>query len=106
MSEGDLLARCPFFELPPHIDNMIANLQGKGLGGNAVRDSRAQLSPPEGATWTGKQYQLALCWSGQETWMELRQYINGVRVVVGESVYNRADFTSTVAKFLQLDGGT
>lgn len=106
MSEGDLLARCADHDLPFHVDNLIAHLQGKGLGGNLVRDLPAQLSPPEAATWTGKRYQLAFCRSGLEVWLELRQFMPQGRIPVGQPIRDRGNFTSTVCRFASLDGGT
>lgn len=106
MSDGDLLARCADHDLPHHVDNLVAHLQGKGLGGNVTRDLPVQLSAPEAAAWTGAKYRLTFCRSGLEVWMELQQFLPQGRVPVGQPIRDRGDFTSTVARLVQMDGGT
>lgn len=91
------------------IDGHIALLQGKGLGGNIVRDSRAQLSPPEAATWTGKWQQLAFCVSGLECWLEVRDFrtnpSGGAPLrVAGPRITDLAQFGGTVVTFATRDG--
>lgn len=103
MSPGDVFTRCAMTVIPDYIEGLLAELAGKGIGGNIVRDQNDQLSPPEAAVWTGKRYQLALCWSGLNVWLELRHRLPQGWVCVGEPRHNRGDFTSFICRFAQWD---
>lgn len=96
-------------DLSGTIDGYIAHLQGKGFGGNIIRDRADQLTPPEAALWTGKRYQLALLRSGNDAWLELRGFgapdtiRAGCRDVVGIE-RNPQRFQETVLNFVSKDG--
>lgn len=98
MSAGDLFARSTPDQLEHVVDDCLANLAGKGHGGNVVKDLYAQLSPPEAATWTGKRFQLALLRSGREAWLEIREFTNVGRIAA-QPVRDPAEFASTVISF-------
>ena len=95
--------------LPGSIDGYIAHLQGKGFGGNIVKDRNDQLSPPEAVLWTGKRYQLALLRSGNDAWLELRAFgapgtaREKCRDVISKEL-NAARFSDFVLGFVSKDG--
>ncbi len=91
------------FEIRYVVDGHIANLQGKGIGGNLIRDQPKQLRPPEVTTWTGKHQQLALLVSGLDVWMELRDFLPQGRVPV-KSERERLGFEALVVQFAVRDG--
>lgn len=103
----ELLKATPDYNLESAIDSVLASLRGYGFAGNVVKDLYTQVTPPEVATWTGQQLQVALCRSGRETWLELRSFLppalsGGSRAITPlRTHYNRAEFGQAIMDFAQ-----
>lgn len=87
---------------------VAAAIRSFGAKSSIIADSADQLSPPECASWTGENYQLALCRSGNSLWLELRGFatIGGrrSRVVVAQE-HNAARFRDFLQHFFTADTG-
>ena len=67
----------PFDQVEAYVGDFLSELHGRGLGGNIVKDSPAQLTYPERALWTGEQHQLAFMGAPEEYRLELRRIEDG-----------------------------
>ena len=67
----------PFDQVEAYVGDFLSELHGRGLGGNIVRDSPAQLIYPERALWTGEQHQLAFLGEPGDYRLELRRIEGG-----------------------------
>ena len=111
MSAGDMFCRCPEHELEQHLHTCIKWFQLRGKGGNIVKDEYRQLSPPEYATWTGANFQLALCRNGRNVWLEVRQFMslpagdtmgsNARNIIPVRQVCDRKDYATAVGAFCE-----
>lgn len=94
------------------IDSALADLRGKGFCSNVLKDDYRTVSPPEVATWTGKNRQLALARSGRNSWLEVRAFLpenlRGPGSLPGRTALlrctDRIDFAQTVMTFAQGEG--
>jgi len=46
----------PFHQIIPYVENALADIRGRGMGGNIVRDPDSVQSYPYRASWTGQEY--------------------------------------------------
>ena len=67
----------PFDQVEAYVGDFLSELHGRGLGGNIVKDSPAQLIYPERALWTGEQHQLAFLGEPEDYRLELRRIEDG-----------------------------
>lgn len=67
----------PFDQVEAYVGDFLSELHGRGLGGNIVKDSPAQLIYPERALWTGEHHQLAFLGEPGDYRLELRRIEDG-----------------------------
>lgn len=89
--------------LPSRIEGRLAELRGKGIAYNVVRDHRTQLEGAEWATWTGAKLQLAALRSGPDVWLEVRKFGEDGARTVTVSERDPSNFAKIVLDFAAED---
>lgn len=64
----------PFHQVEPWVGDFLSELRGRGLAGNIIQDSPAQLAGEEQALWTGERHQLAFVGEPGNFKLELRRF--------------------------------
>lgn len=67
----------PFHQIIPYVENALADIRGRGMGGNIVRDPDSVQSYPYRASWTGQEYILAFAGDPNDYRLELCRVKDG-----------------------------